>query len=93
MDMNHKITKADNWDGTGSSLRYCAQEECRKCYNWNENRVTDKYPHGDLGTEHFRGRTEAAVVMLRSKFTGGSYAESLRHDVNFECHSKGSQGP
>lgn len=55
--------------------------------------MTDRYPHGDLGTEHFRGRTEAAVVMLRSKFTGGSCAESLRHDVNFECHSKGSQGP
>lgn len=55
--------------------------------------MTDGYPHGDLGTEHFREGTEAAVVMLRSKFTRGSYVKSLSHDVNFDCHSKGSQVP
>ena len=27
--------------------------------------MIDGYPHGDLGTEHLREGTEAAVVMLR----------------------------
>lgn len=37
--------------------------------------MTDRYPHGDQGTEQFREGTEAATVMLRSKFPRGQLCQ------------------